>query len=79
MHAGQKEQKNGPDPVRILIADTRALVRAALRSYLESQHDIEVVADTDDGADAVRLAELHAPDIVLLSPDPPTVSGATGS
>ncbi len=51
--------------IRVLIADDHAVVRAGLRMLLESG-GIQVVAEAAEGGEAVRLAEEHRPDVVLL-------------
>ena len=42
-------------PIRVLLADDHAVVRRGLRLVLESEPDLQVVAEAGDGADAVRL------------------------
>ena len=61
--------------IRVLIADDQDLVRDGLRMILESQDDIEVVADVADGAAAVRETLLHRPDVALLDVQMPTTDG----
>ena len=51
--------------IRILLADDHGVVRAGLRALLESQPDMAVVAEAEDGARAVELAAQHGPDIVI--------------
>lgn len=51
--------------MRVLIADDHALFRDGLRSLIEA-HGSEVVAEARDGAQAVRLALEHRPDVVLM-------------
>ena len=53
-------------PIRVLIADDHAVVRQGLRTFLELQDDIEVVADVADGEAALRAASEHEPDVVLM-------------
>jgi NarL family two-component system response regulator LiaR len=53
-------------PIRVLIADDHAVVRQGLRTFLELQDDIEVVADVADGQAALLAAEEHQPDVVLM-------------
>lgn len=52
--------------IRILLADDHRLVRAGLRVLLQSLAGIQVVAEASNGIEAVRLAESHHPDIVIM-------------
>jgi DNA-binding NarL/FixJ family response regulator len=60
--------------VRVLIADDHALFRDGLRSLLEA-HGIEVVAEARDGQEAVELARIHHPDVVLMDLAMPRLGG----
>ncbi|HWV35770.1 MAG TPA: response regulator transcription factor [Thermomicrobiales bacterium] len=60
--------------MRILIADDHALFRDGLRSLLEAR-DIDVVAEARNGDEAVALARLHRPDIVLMDLNMPETNG----
>ena len=62
-------------PIRVVLADDQALVRAGFRSLLEAQDDIEVVGEAADGADAVRLAAELRPDLVLMDIRMPGIDG----
>ena len=42
--------------VRVLLCDDHAVVRRGLRGFLELLHDIEVIGEAEDGAQAVALA-----------------------
>jgi DNA-binding NarL/FixJ family response regulator len=53
-------------PVRVLLAEDHTLVRAGIRALLESLEGVEVVAEAADGREALRLAQAHAPDILLM-------------
>ena len=60
--------------MRVLIADDHALFRDGLRSLLEAR-GIEVVAEARNGREAVELARLHRPDIVLMDLSMPELNG----
>jgi DNA-binding NarL/FixJ family response regulator len=61
--------------VRVLIVDDQALVRAGFRMILEAQPDIEVVGEAADGHEAVRLAQQHLPDVILMDIRMPALDG----
>lgn len=61
--------------IRVLIADDQELVRAGFRMILESQDDIEVVADVATGVDAVRVAREKRPDVCLMDIRMPGIDG----
>jgi DNA-binding NarL/FixJ family response regulator len=61
--------------IRVLIADDQTIVRAGFAALLSSQPDIEVVAECGDGREAVRLAEAHRPDVVLMDIRMPVLDG----
>ena len=53
-------------PARVLLVDDHAIVRRGLRSILELEPDISVVAEAGDRAEALRALERARPDVVLL-------------
>ena len=61
--------------VRVLIADDQALVRGGFRMILDAKEDIDVVGEAGDGAEAVALVGLHAPDVVLMDVRMPDMDG----
>ena len=61
--------------IRVLLADDHAVVRQGLRTFLDLQEDIEVVAEADDGAAAVDAAARTKPDVILLDLVMPGVDG----
>ncbi|MFD3812055.1 response regulator [Rhodococcus sp. NPDC058639] len=62
-------------PIRVALVDDQQLVRAGFRMVLESQPDIDVVAEASDGAAAVaELVRVHA-DVVLMDVQMPRVDG----
>ena len=52
--------------IRVVVADDQPLVRAGLRTLLETEPDIEVVAVAEDGAEAVERALALRPDVVCM-------------
>ncbi len=52
--------------VRILLADDHAMVRAGVRAMLEAIPGVNVVAEANDGREAVALSRAHHPDIAVL-------------
>jgi two-component system, NarL family, response regulator LiaR len=61
--------------IRVLVADDHAVVRQGLRTFLELQEDIEVVADVADGKAALAAVAAHDPDVVLMDLVLPEVDG----
>jgi DNA-binding NarL/FixJ family response regulator len=61
--------------LRVLLADDHALVRAGMRALLSELPGIEVVAETGDGREALRLVREHRPDIALLDISMPGLNG----
>ena len=52
--------------IHVLLADDHSLVRAGIRSLLEGLEGVEVVAETGDGREAVRLIRTYKPEVVLM-------------
>jgi DNA-binding NarL/FixJ family response regulator len=61
--------------IRVLIVDDHQLVRSGLRLLLEAEEDITVEDEGGNAEEAVRLARLHKPDVVLLDVVMPGRSG----
>jgi len=62
-------------PLRIVLADDHRLVRAGVRALLEKIRLGEVIAEADDGREALALVAAHQPDIVLLDIGMPNLNG----
>jgi DNA-binding NarL/FixJ family response regulator len=62
-------------PLRVLLADDQALIRAGFRALLEAEDDIEVVAEAANGQEAVALATEHRPDVALMDIQMPVLDG----
>jgi DNA-binding NarL/FixJ family response regulator len=61
--------------IGVLIVDDEALIRSGLQLMLESQPDLRVVAEADNGQAAVELALRHRPDVILMDIQMPQMSG----
>jgi DNA-binding NarL/FixJ family response regulator len=62
-------------PIRVLIADDQRVVRDGLAMLVGLIDGVEVVGAAGDGAEAIRLAEAHHPDVVLMDLRMPGVDG----
>lgn len=63
------------DKLRILIVDDHGIVRAGIRSLLEAQPDIEVVAEAAGGEEAIEKAIQFRPELVLMDIAMPGMNG----
>lgn len=63
----------------IVVVDDEPLVRHGLRTILESEPGLRVVAEGGDGADALALARRHRPDVVCLDVRMPGIDGITAT
>jgi DNA-binding NarL/FixJ family response regulator len=62
-------------PKRILIADDSKRMRRQIRATLESDQDIEICAEADNGLDAVRKVDEYHPDLAVVDVVMPVMSG----
>jgi DNA-binding NarL/FixJ family response regulator len=60
---------------RVLLADDHALIRESFRALLDAEPGLRPVGEAATGAEAVRLAHQHRPDIVLMDVRMPEVDG----
>ena len=65
--------------VRILICDDHPVVRSGLRGMINSQPDLEVVAEAAEGSEAVALTDRFGPDVVLMDLRMPGMDGVTAT
>ncbi|GAA3931101.1 response regulator transcription factor [Actinomadura viridis] len=66
-------------PLRVLLVDDDALVRAGLAMMLDGIHGITVVGEAADGDEVPAAADAHAPDVVLMDLRMPRVDGITAT
>jgi DNA-binding NarL/FixJ family response regulator len=64
-----------PLKTRVLLADDHAVVRSGLRAVLDAEPDIEVVAEAQDGAEAVQRAAAGDIDLAILDVSMPRLTG----
>ena len=62
-------------PIRVLLADDHHLVRQGIRALLEKAADIEVVGETADGVEALRLVKQLQPDVLVADIAMPLMDG----
>jgi DNA-binding NarL/FixJ family response regulator len=62
-------------PLRVVIADDQPMMRAGFKAVLEATGDILVVAEASDGEEAVKAANEHSPDVVLMDIRMPGIDG----
>lgn len=54
------------EQISVLLVDDHGIVRHGVRNFLETQPDICVIGEAETGEEAVRLAQEHIPDVVLM-------------
>ncbi|RMG98331.1 MAG: DNA-binding response regulator [Chloroflexi bacterium] len=62
-------------PIKILIVEDHTIVRQGLRLLLESQPDITVVAEAENGREAILAAQKYKPDVILMDISMPDMNG----
>jgi DNA-binding NarL/FixJ family response regulator len=61
--------------IRVILADDHHLVRQGIRSLLEKTGDIQILAEAENGQEAVKLAERLAPDVLVMDIAMPRLNG----
>ena len=61
--------------LRIMLVDDHEVVRQGLRALLEAEDDLEVIAEADDGSQAIDTARIHEPDVVVMDVRMPDMNG----
>lgn len=63
------------EQIKVVLADDHAVVREGIRQFIESDGDIKVIAEADDGQAATLAIQHHHPDVVVLDIQMPEMSG----
>lgn len=66
-------------PIRVVLVDDQALFRAGIRMVIDSQPDLEVVGEAEDGAEGVRIVRATRPDVVLMDIRMPVQDGLSAT
>lgn len=61
--------------IRLVLAEDQSMLRSALATLLSLEPDIEVVAQADNGRDALRLVDEHQPDVLVTDIEMPNMTG----
>ena len=61
--------------IRLLLVDDHEMVRTGLKMLLESQQDLEIIAEASNGTQALKLVEEYKPDVVIMDITLPDMSG----
>jgi NarL family two-component system response regulator LiaR len=70
---------NAQKPIRVLISDDHSVVRNGLKSFLTIFEDFELVGEARNGEQAVALAGMHQPDVILMDLMMPVLDGASAT
>lgn len=65
--------------IKVVVADDQTLVRGGFRMILETQPDIKVVAEAEDGIEALEQVAAHRPDVVLMDVRMPRLDGVAAT
>ncbi len=61
--------------IRVLLVDDHSVVLSGLRKFMMVNRDLESVGEATDGAEAVRMADIHKPDVILMDLRMPGMDG----
>ena len=64
--AEMDKNRSVPSPIRVVLADDHALMRHSLRVLLDGEEDVDVIAEAEDLASAVRYVHSQKPHVLVL-------------
>jgi len=70
-----KEQIDEDNMIRVLLVDDQPVVRRGLRVRFQLEPDMQIIGDASTGSDALTLAKIHTPDVVLMDIEMPDMDG----
>jgi DNA-binding NarL/FixJ family response regulator len=62
-------------PLHVVLADDQVMIRSGLRALLASEPDLQVVAEADDGTQALAAARTYHPDVIVMDIRMPVLDG----
>lgn len=71
--------KQNQSPTKILFADDHQIVREGLARLIDREKDLKIVAEADNGLEAVRLAKELKPDLIVLDLKMPVMDGTAAA
>jgi NarL family two-component system response regulator LiaR len=66
-------------PIRVMVVDEHGMVRKGIVMFLKNNPDMEIVAEAQNGREAVELCEKLAPDVILMDLQMPEMDGITAT
>ena len=73
----ESASKDVSDPIRVMIVDDHMMVRRGLATFLKVQVDLELVAEANNGEEALRVCEQVQPNVILMDLVMPKMDGPT--
>ena len=70
-----KEQSREDNMIRVLLVDDQPVVRRGLRVRFQLEPDMQIIGDASTGSDALTLAQILTPDVVLMDIEMPDMDG----
>ena len=70
-----KEQSREDNMIRVLLVDDQPVVRRGLRVRFQLEPDMQVIGEASTGSDALTLAQILTPDVVLMDIEMPDMDG----
>ena len=66
---------SSPEPIRVLVADDHPLIREGIGALIQTQADLQVVAEASTGRQAIEEFRKHVPDVTLMDLQMPDIDG----